>query len=36
MMHHLLAVLTEWLCPVCGRWYRPSDPEDSYPHNNHV
>jgi len=31
----LTTVLTEVQCPRCGDWYDPSDPSDSYPHNNH-
>ena len=30
----LSPVLAEIQCD-CGDWYDPSDPADSYPHNNH-
>lgn len=30
-------VLSDRQCPHpdCGEWYDPSDPQASYPHNNH-
>ena len=33
----LSPVLAERQCthPDCGDWYDPSDPAESYPHNNH-
>ncbi len=27
--------IAERPCPVCGDWYDISDPQASYPHNNH-